>query len=281
MSHIPPSNTLHFATVIMNTLTRFKLCCLLCLLFQVPTCCSCHVQGYSFNFPPRGTPESHETSPHPEHFPGADFAAEDHGIQQQNPRPNEGFKADFADDPNLRPPLLTSSEQFHDESFSQTFNHDQGARGPFNNKQIITGGQFQSGTSSNQFKDQGHGDKFNFQEDRTRNQFQLHSDDTRNQFQDDNSRKHFQGEIDLRAPFQSPKRETAHFPKSPELHVTPPPSTFQMSLFQRQGFRHPTSEDLIPPAGPPLPLAHETDFQTFSGNQILRRSRNQTSNGLR
>jgi hypothetical protein len=86
----------------------------------------------------------------------------------------------------------------------------------------------------------------------------------------------------LRAPLQSPKRETVHFPKRPELHVTPPPSAFQVpSLFQRQGFKHPTSEDLVPPAGPPLPLAHESGFQTFTGNQLLRRSRNQTSLGLR
>lgn len=250
--------------------------------FQVPTCCSCHVQGYSFDFPPRGAPESQDTSSHPEHFPGADFGAEDHGIQKQNPRPNEGFQADFADDPNLRPPLRTNSEQFHDESFSQTFNHDQGKRGPLSKNPIITGGQFQSDKSSNQFQTHGNRDQFNFQEDRTRNQFHFHGDDTRNQFQEDNSRKHLQGEVDFRAPLQSPKRETVHFPNPPELHVTPPPSPFQVpSLFQRQGFRHPTSEDLIPPAGPPLPLAHETDFQTFSGNQILRRSRNQTSNGLR
>ncbi|PNF39081.1 hypothetical protein B7P43_G04352 [Cryptotermes secundus] len=247
-------------------------------IFKVPTCCSCHVQGYAFNFPPRGSPDSQGTSPRPEHFPGADFVAEDQGLQQQNTRPNEGFQADFVDDPNLRPPLLTNSEQFHDESFSQTFNNDQGIRGPFNNR----GGQFQSDISSNQFQDQVNRNKFNFQEERTRNQFHFQNDETRNQFQEDNSRKHFQGEIDLRAPLQSPKRETVHFPKRPELHVTPPPSSFQVpSLFQRQGFKHPTSEDLIPPAGPPLPLAHENGFQTFSGNQLLRRSRNQTSLGLR
>lgn len=239
------------------------------------------MQGYSFNFPPRATSESHDTSSGPEQFPGTDFAAEDHGIQKQNPRPNEGFHADFADDPNLRPPLLTNSEQFHDESFSQTFNHDQGKRSPFNNNQITTGGQFQSDASNNQFQNQGHRNQL-FQEDRTRNQFHFQNDDTREQSQDDNSRKHFQGEIDFRTSLHSPKRETVLFPKQPVLHVTPPPPTFQVStLFQKQGFRHPTSEDLIPPAGPPLPLAHETEFQTFTGNQLLRRSRNQTSYALR
>jgi hypothetical protein len=248
-------------------------------LFQVPTCCACHVQGYSFDFPPRATSESQETSPHREHFPGAGFTAQNHEMQQQNSSPNEGFKENFADDLNLRPPLLTNSEQFHDESFGQTLNHDQGARGPFNNKQTITEGHFQS---DNQFHAQGHRNQFTFQEDSTRNQFQFHNDDTRNQFQDDNSRKHFQGQLDLRAPLQSPKRGAAHFSKAPELHVTPPPATFHISSqFHRQGFRHPTSEGLIPPGGPPLPLAHETDFHTFSGNQILRRSRNQTSDGLR
>ena len=248
----------------------------------MPTCCSCHVQGYSFDFPPRTTPESHETSSRPEDFPGTEFLAEDHVVQQHNPRPNEGFLADFADDPNLRPPLLTNSEQFHDESFTQTFTHDQGTRGPFNKNQINAGGQFQSDISNNQFQKQGHRNQVNFQEDITRNQFNFQNGNTREQFQDDNSRKHFQGEIDFRTPLQSPKRETVHFTKHPELHVTPPPPTFQVStLFQKQGFRHPTSADLVPPAGPPLPLAHETDFQTFTGNQLLRRSRNQTSYVIR
>lgn len=240
------------------------------------------MQGYSFDFPPRSTAESHETSSRPEDFPGTEFLAEDHVVQQHNPRPNEGFLADFADDPNLRPPLLTNSEQFHDESFTQTFTHDQGTRGPFNKNQITAGGQFQSDISNNQFQKQGHRNQVNFQEDITRNQFNFQHGNTREQFQDDNSRKHFQGEIDFRTPLQSPKRETVHFTKHPELHVTPPPPTFQVStLFQKQGFRHPTSGDLVPPAGPPLPLAHETDFQTLTGNQLLRRSRNQTSYVIR
>jgi len=249
-------------------------------LFQVPTCCSCHVQGYTFNFPPRRPTELSETSTQPERFPGADFV--DQEIHHRNPRPNDEFQPDFADNPNLRPPLLTNSEQFQDESFSQTFNHDQGTRGPFNNNNNNNNNQFQSDTTRNKFQTQGHRNQFNFHEERTRNQFHFQSDETRDHFQDDNSKKHFQGEIDLRAPLQSPKRETVHFPGLPELHVTPPPSTFQVpSLFQRLGYRHPTSEDLVPPGGPPLPLAHEIGFQTFSGNQLLRRSRNQTSHGLR
>ncbi|CAG2053949.1 unnamed protein product, partial [Timema podura] len=45
----------------------------------------------------------------------------------------------------------------------------------------------------------------------------------------------------------------------------------------KQGFRSPIPDDLVPPKGPPLPLAHEEEYQQFAGNQI-RRSRNQTSN---
>nr|CAD7196134.1 unnamed protein product [Timema douglasi] len=45
----------------------------------------------------------------------------------------------------------------------------------------------------------------------------------------------------------------------------------------KQAFRSPIPDDLVPPKGPPLPLAHEEEYQQFAGNQI-RRSRNQTSN---
>nr|CAD7394729.1 unnamed protein product [Timema cristinae] len=41
--------------------------------------------------------------------------------------------------------------------------------------------------------------------------------------------------------------------------------------------KNPIPDDLVPPKGPPLPLAHEEEYQQFAGNQI-RRSRNQTSN---
>lgn len=44
-----------------------------CLLFQVPTCCSCHIEGYSVSFPPLGH-RVQETSS--EHFPGEDLSAE-------------------------------------------------------------------------------------------------------------------------------------------------------------------------------------------------------------
>ncbi|XP_053603009.1 uncharacterized protein LOC128670979 isoform X2 [Plodia interpunctella] len=44
-------------------------------IFKVPTCCSCHIEGYSVSFPPLGH-RVHETSS--EHFPGEDLSAE-HG----------------------------------------------------------------------------------------------------------------------------------------------------------------------------------------------------------
>ncbi|PSN36413.1 hypothetical protein C0J52_25455 [Blattella germanica] len=284
-------------------------------IFKVPTCCSCHVQGYSFNFPPRGPSNEHDASSKPEHFPGIEFAGEEHGGQPHPQRTNEGFQADFLDEPNLRPPIRTTLSQFQDEGLSENFNHDAPSRGPFNNNQIANvghfqndpsrnqisnvghfqndpsrnqianGGHFQNDPPRNQFQDHSSRIQFNSQDDRTRNQFNFHNEENRNQFhfQDNSPKKQFHGEIESgRVPFQSPKRETIHLPKTPELHVTPPPSNFQVpSLFNRQGFRHPSSDDLVPPKGPPLPLAHESDFNSFPGNQLLRRSRNQTSLGTR
>ncbi|CAH2233136.1 jg13999 [Pararge aegeria aegeria] len=46
-------------------------------IFKVPTCCSCHIEGYSVSFPPLGH-RMHETSS--EHFPGEDLSSE-HGNQ--------------------------------------------------------------------------------------------------------------------------------------------------------------------------------------------------------
>ncbi|XP_045520913.1 uncharacterized protein LOC123712040 isoform X2 [Pieris brassicae] len=42
-------------------------------IFKVPTCCSCHIEGYSVSFPPVGQ-RVHETSS--EHFPGEDLSSE-------------------------------------------------------------------------------------------------------------------------------------------------------------------------------------------------------------
>ncbi|CAH2107835.1 unnamed protein product [Euphydryas editha] len=42
-------------------------------IFKVPTCCSCHIEGYSVSFPPLGQ-RVHETSS--EHFPGEDLSSE-------------------------------------------------------------------------------------------------------------------------------------------------------------------------------------------------------------
>ncbi|CAH0627453.1 unnamed protein product [Chrysodeixis includens] len=42
-------------------------------IFKVPTCCSCHIEGYSVAFPPLGH-RLHETSS--EHFPGEDLSSE-------------------------------------------------------------------------------------------------------------------------------------------------------------------------------------------------------------
>ncbi|XP_023937872.2 neurotrophin 1 isoform X1 [Bicyclus anynana] len=59
-------------------------------IFKVPTCCSCHIEGYSVSFPPLGH-RMHETSS--EHFPGEDLSSE-HGnqafesVQSSIQRPN-------------------------------------------------------------------------------------------------------------------------------------------------------------------------------------------------
>lgn len=57
---------------------------------QVPTCCSCHIEGYSVSFPPLGH-RVHETSS--EHFPGEDLSSEHvnqayESVQSSVQRPN-------------------------------------------------------------------------------------------------------------------------------------------------------------------------------------------------
>ncbi|XP_045493258.1 uncharacterized protein LOC123692546 isoform X2 [Colias croceus] len=59
-------------------------------IFKVPTCCSCHIEGYSVSFPPVGQ-RVHETSS--EHFPGEDLSSEQgngayEDVQQSVHRPS-------------------------------------------------------------------------------------------------------------------------------------------------------------------------------------------------
>lgn len=59
---------LYIVWIRWNTNNRRVIC-----IFQVPTCCSCHIEGYSVSFPPLGH-RIHETSS--EHFPGEDLSSE-------------------------------------------------------------------------------------------------------------------------------------------------------------------------------------------------------------
>lgn len=98
-------------------------------LFQVPTCCSCHIEGYSVSFPPLGH-RIHETSS--EHFPGEDLSSEtgNHAFEAvqstiQKPKlksppfthkkPAESFPP-FTDNQNLIAGIPFSKHNENDES---------------------------------------------------------------------------------------------------------------------------------------------------------------------
>lgn len=63
-------------------------------IFKVPTCCSCHVHGYSDIFPP------HEKDPPPkpkEKFPGAEFVTnnESKDDYQELSKPNHNYVSKY------------------------------------------------------------------------------------------------------------------------------------------------------------------------------------------
>nr|XP_032511217.1 neurotrophin 1-like [Danaus plexippus plexippus] len=82
-------------------------------IFKVPTCCSCHIEGYSVSFPPLGQ-RVHETSS--EQFPGEDLSS-DHG--------NQAFESV---QPTIQRPTVTKSPSFifnkPQEGFSFSDNHN-------------------------------------------------------------------------------------------------------------------------------------------------------------
>lgn len=63
-------------------------------IFKVPTCCSCHIHGYSDIFPP------HQKDPPPkfkESFPGADFISNNNNHEtDDNYEPNYGVSSEEA-----------------------------------------------------------------------------------------------------------------------------------------------------------------------------------------
>ncbi|XP_052753598.1 neurotrophin 1 isoform X1 [Galleria mellonella] len=94
-------------------------------IFKVPTCCSCHIEGYSVSFPPLGH-RVHETSS--EHFPGEDLSSE-HG--------NHAFEAvqSTIHRPNIKTQGFTHSKQLESfPSFSE--NHELLAGIPFSNAKL-------------------------------------------------------------------------------------------------------------------------------------------------
>ncbi|KAM3961966.1 neurotrophin 1 [Aphomia sociella] len=94
-------------------------------IFKVPTCCSCHIEGYSVSFPPLGH-RVHETSS--EHFPGEELSSE-HG--------NHAFEAvqSSVNRPSIKTPGFTHSKQLESfPSFSE--NHELLAGIPFSNAKL-------------------------------------------------------------------------------------------------------------------------------------------------
>ncbi|XP_072940980.1 neurotrophin 1 isoform X1 [Epargyreus clarus] len=88
-------------------------------IFKVPTCCSCHIEGYSVSFPPLGH-RIHESSS--EQFPGEDLSSE-HG--------NHAFEAVQS---TIQRPSVTKSPPF-------TYNKPLESFSPFadNNPNVIPG----------------------------------------------------------------------------------------------------------------------------------------------
>ncbi|XP_068082927.1 uncharacterized protein NT1 [Anabrus simplex] len=207
-------------------------------IFKVPTCCSCHVQGYAFNFPPRN-PTPPESSAKREEFPGVDFATSDDRTHLKPVPPRQETPAGF--------------NNFHNTFKDNSFHKDRGV-GSFHSSFEDNGGFSQT------FQDT------NFGQVAGGVGFQNTFDDFRQPF-DGGASSSFQEttlfhgqDQDLRGPVpQPPQRVSKPVKQQP---------------FQRQGFRRPTTDHLVPPIGS-LPLAHEDDFPPFTGNQI-RRSRNQT-----
>ncbi|KOB70353.1 Protein spaetzle [Operophtera brumata] len=101
-------------------------------IFKVPTCCSCHIEGYSVNFPPVGH-RIHETSS--EHFPGEDLSSE------------QGNLAFEAVQSSMQRPTVSKSPPFshkNPEGFP-----------PFdNNQNLISGVPFSKGKINTEENDQ-------------------------------------------------------------------------------------------------------------------------------
>ncbi|KPJ15917.1 hypothetical protein RR48_09963 [Papilio machaon] len=75
-------------------------------IFKVPTCCSCHIEGYSVSFPPLGQ-RIHETSS--EHFPGEDLS------------PEQGNQAFEAVQSTIHKPALSKVPNFSFNKHLDTF----------------------------------------------------------------------------------------------------------------------------------------------------------------
>lgn len=97
--------------------------CICNFVLQVPTCCSCHIEGYSVNFPPVGH-RIHETSS--EHFPGEDLSSE-HGnhafeaVQSSIQRPTISKNPPFSlKKPESYPPFDTTQNLISGVPFSKS-----------------------------------------------------------------------------------------------------------------------------------------------------------------
>ncbi|XP_060801243.1 neurotrophin 1 [Amyelois transitella] len=105
-------------------------------IFKVPTCCSCHIEGYSVSFPPLGH-RIHETSS--EHFPGEDLSSE-HG--------NHAFESvqSTVHRPTIskNPPFTSLNKQL--ESFPPfSDNHNLISGSPFSNAKLNENDEISTG----------------------------------------------------------------------------------------------------------------------------------------
>ncbi|KAG6459670.1 neurotrophin 1 [Manduca sexta] len=102
-------------------------------IFKVPTCCSCHIEGYSVSFPPLGH-RIHETSS--EHFPGEDLSSEQgnhafEAVQSTVPRPSIKSPP-FSHNKPMEPfpPFSDSQNLIPGQPFSKMKDNDDGSLPP-------------------------------------------------------------------------------------------------------------------------------------------------------